>query len=61
MRLTLQARPRPTPQATVLTRKAATWAAYPELRRETEEILGMLTDLSPYVQEDVDQFRAGHA
>ncbi|MFE9632494.1 contact-dependent growth inhibition system immunity protein [Streptomyces sp. NPDC006463] len=40
----------------VLTRKASTWAAHPDLTREMREILHLLTDLSPYIERDVKKF-----
>ncbi|MET9598637.1 MULTISPECIES: contact-dependent growth inhibition system immunity protein [unclassified Streptomyces] len=40
----------------VLTRKAETWTAHPDLARELRQILDTLTDLSPYIQRDCDKF-----
>lgn len=43
----------------VLTRPSVTWLEFPELAGQVESVLGMLTDLSPYVRREVDRFRAG--
>ncbi|MFE9929909.1 contact-dependent growth inhibition system immunity protein [Streptomyces sp. NPDC005533] len=36
----------------VLTRKAETWAAHPALTRDIQDILRVLTDLSPHIERD---------
>lgn len=45
----------------VLTRAPATWSRYPALAGEVDEILRLLTDLSPYVARDVERFRAARS
>ncbi|MCX5376756.1 contact-dependent growth inhibition system immunity protein [Streptomyces sp. NBC_00091] len=40
----------------VLTRKTETWASFPELAREVNEITTLLKDLSPYTEGDVKRF-----
>ncbi|MER6687529.1 contact-dependent growth inhibition system immunity protein [Streptomyces olivaceoviridis] len=41
-----------------LTRKESVWRNAPELARHLDGTVRMLTDLSPYVQREVDEFRA---
>ncbi|MFJ4778706.1 contact-dependent growth inhibition system immunity protein [Streptomyces sp. NPDC088762] len=41
----------------VLTRSAEVWSAHPGLAAEVREVVGTLTDLSPYLESDVDGFR----
>ncbi|MET8772654.1 contact-dependent growth inhibition system immunity protein [Streptomyces sp. NPDC004658] len=41
-----------------LTRKESVWRSAPELARHLDGTVRMLTDLSPYVQREVDEFRA---
>ncbi|WP_249400166.1 contact-dependent growth inhibition system immunity protein [Streptomyces argyrophylli] len=41
-----------------LTRKESVWRKAPELARHLDGTVRMLTDLSPYVQREVDAFRA---
>ncbi|MFH9673562.1 contact-dependent growth inhibition system immunity protein [Streptomyces sp. NPDC017405] len=42
----------------VLTRKEEVWRNAPHLARHLDETVRMLTDLSPYVQQEVDDYRA---
>ncbi|OBQ53442.1 hypothetical protein A4U61_04435 [Streptomyces sp. H-KF8] len=42
----------------VLTRKGETWSAAPHLARHLDETVRMLTDLSPYIQREMDEFRS---
>ncbi|MBN0045313.1 hypothetical protein JS756_14580 [Streptomyces actuosus] len=42
----------------VLTRKGPTWRSEPALARHLDETVRLLTDLSPYIQRDVADFRA---
>ncbi|MFF3361492.1 contact-dependent growth inhibition system immunity protein [Streptomyces misionensis] len=42
----------------VLTRNAETWRNAPELARHLNETVNMLTDLSPYIREEVEAFRS---
>ncbi|MFJ4951285.1 contact-dependent growth inhibition system immunity protein [Streptomyces sp. NPDC088760] len=41
----------------VLTRREPVWRNAPELARHLDGTLRMLTDLSPYIQREVDDFR----
>ncbi|WP_107409173.1 contact-dependent growth inhibition system immunity protein [Streptomyces misionensis] len=42
----------------VLTRNADTWRSAPRLARHLNETVGMLTDLSPHLREEVRAFRS---
>jgi hypothetical protein len=42
----------------VLTRKASLWRSRPEFARHLDETVRTLTDLSPYVQREVENFRS---
>ncbi|MFE1862182.1 contact-dependent growth inhibition system immunity protein [Streptomyces anandii] len=42
----------------VLTRKESVWRSAPELATHLDETVTMLTDLSPYIQREVDDFRS---
>ncbi|MFF7367977.1 contact-dependent growth inhibition system immunity protein [Streptomyces tricolor] len=42
----------------VLTRKESTWRNAPELARHLDGTVRMLTDLSPYIQQEVADFRS---
>ncbi|MBZ9639855.1 contact-dependent growth inhibition system immunity protein [Streptomyces sp. PSKA30] len=41
----------------VITRKEPVWRSTPELAQHLDETVRMLTDLSPYIQQAVDDFR----
>jgi hypothetical protein len=41
----------------VLTRSERVWRSSPELAHHVDETVKMLTDVSPYVQDEVDAFR----
>lgn len=41
----------------VLTRRESVWRNAPELTRHLDRTVHMLTDLSPYIQREVDEFR----
>ncbi|MGW2639442.1 contact-dependent growth inhibition system immunity protein [Streptomyces sp. NPDC001348] len=41
----------------VLTRKEPVWRSSAEWARHLNETIAMLTDLSPYIQQEVDEFR----
>ncbi|WP_257033686.1 contact-dependent growth inhibition system immunity protein [Streptomyces sp. Ag109_G2-15] len=42
----------------VLTRKTTVWRDAPQLARHLDETVGMLTDISPYIRREVEDFRA---
>jgi len=42
----------------VLTRKESVWRSAPQLARHLDKTVGMLADLSPYVQREVEDYRA---
>ncbi len=42
----------------VLTRKAPVWRESSAWARHLNQTVGMLTDLSPYIQREVDEFHA---
>ncbi|MEU0336966.1 contact-dependent growth inhibition system immunity protein [Streptomyces sp. NPDC006193] len=42
----------------VLTRKESVWRSAPQLARHLDDTVRMLTDLSPYIQREVEAFRA---
>ncbi|MDN3265461.1 hypothetical protein QWJ26_37795 [Streptomyces sp. CSDS2] len=41
----------------VLTRRESVWRNAPQLARHLDETVRMLTDLSPYIQREVENFR----